>query len=75
MEPSTRPRPVDRLTELVTLLTGTHGDTVREAVADAVDRHGDWGDGLLNVAEALVALRHLADTGVHPREEPARFSL
>jgi hypothetical protein len=57
MEPSTRPRPVDRLTELVTLLTGANGDTAREAVADAVDRHGDWGDGLLNVAEALVTLR------------------
>ena len=57
MEPSTRPRPVDRLTELVTLLTGANGDAAREAVADAVDRHGDWGDGLLNVAEALVTLR------------------
>jgi hypothetical protein len=68
MEPSTRPLPVDRLTELVIHLTGAHDDTARDAVSDAVDRHGDWGDGLLNIADALVTLRRTPRTGA---QEPA----
>ena len=72
MKPSTRPLPVDRLTELVIRLTGAHDDTARDAVTDAVYRHGDWGDGLLNIAEALVTLRHMNGTGVR---EPAGASV
>lgn len=57
MEPSVRPLPVDRLTELVIHLSGAEDEPARVAVAQAIEQHGDWGDGLLNVAEALVALR------------------
>jgi hypothetical protein len=58
MELSVRPLPLERLTELVVHLTGAGDTTAREAVIGAIDRHGAWGDSLLNVADALVALRH-----------------
>jgi hypothetical protein len=62
MESSVRPPPVDRLTELVVHLTGAKDDSAREAIIEAIDRHGAWGDGLLNIADALVALRHDSDS-------------
>lgn len=62
MELSVRPPPVERLTELVVHLTGAGDSTAREAVIGAIDRHGAWGDRLLNVADALVALRHETDS-------------
>jgi hypothetical protein len=65
MELSVRPLPLERLTELVVHLTGAGDSTAREAVIGAIDRHGAWGDGLLNVADALVALRHDLDTELH----------
>ena len=68
MKPSTRPLPVDRLTELVIHLTGAQDDIARDAMSDAVDRHGDWGDGLLNIAEALVTLRRVPDAGAGVQE-------
>lgn len=55
-DPST-PIAVDRLTELVTHLSGAPGEAAREAVIDAVTRNGEWGDNLLNIADALVAVR------------------
>ena len=58
MEQLERPLPVDRLTELVICLSEVEPDIARDAVADAIERHGDWGDGLLNVADALVNLRN-----------------
>ena len=71
MEPSTHSLPVDRLTELVIHLTGAPDDTAQDAVNEAIDRHGDWGDGLLNIAEALVRLRRAPDTEAR---EPAGVS-
>lgn len=56
MEPLARPYVIDRLTELVIHLSGAEDTTARAAVADAVRRNGDWGDGLLNVADALVTI-------------------
>jgi len=58
MEQLVRPLPVDRLTELVICLSDAGSEVARDAVADAIERHGDWGDGLLNVADALVNLRN-----------------
>lgn len=51
------PAPVDRLAELVVHLSGAPGEAARGAVQDAVDRNGGWGDHLLNVADALLAVR------------------
>ncbi len=51
------PASLDRLTELVVHLSGAPGEAVRGAVVDAVERNGRWGDNLLNVADALVAVR------------------
>ncbi len=61
MEPTAHPLPVDRLTELVICLSGADDGAARVAIADAVERHGDWGDGLLNIADALVMLRRDSD--------------
>ncbi len=47
----------DRLAELVVCLSGTDDKSARRALEDAASRHGEWGDTLLNVADALVAIR------------------
>ena len=52
-----RPLRQDRLSELVTHLSGAPMDHARVAVSDAADRNGVWGDSLLNIADALVSLR------------------
>ena len=57
MNSTERPLRQDRLTELVTHLSGAPMDHARSAVHDAADRNGVWGDSLLNVADALVTLR------------------
>jgi len=69
MEPSAHPLPVDRLTELVICLSGADDGAARVALDDAAERHGDWGDGLLNIADALVMLRR--DTEIEPPETAA----
>ena len=51
------PAPVDRLTELVVHLSGAPGEAARGAIEEAVERNGPWGDNLLNIADALVAVR------------------
>lgn len=51
------PAPVERLTELVQHLSGAPGEAARGAIEDAVERNGGWGDHLLNVADALLAVR------------------
>lgn len=51
------PASLDRLTELVVQLSGAPGEAARGAVESAVARNGRWGDNLLNVADALVAVR------------------
>ena len=51
------PLACDRLTELVIHLSGAESAIARSAVAAAMQRHGEWGDGLLNVADALVGMR------------------
>lgn len=48
----------ERLAELVTRLSGVGPDTARWAIEDAVARNGDAGDNLLNVADAIISLRH-----------------
>lgn len=58
-----QPLTIDRLTELVMSLTGAGDAVARHAVVRAVERHGAWGDGLLNVAEALVTLRREPGAG------------
>ena len=68
MEQLVRPLPVDRLTELVICLSEAGPDDAREAVVDAIERHGDWGDGLLNVAEALVNLRNASSSDARSGE-------
>jgi hypothetical protein len=68
--PTVRPLPVERLTELVIHLSGAGTGRAREAVAEAMVQHGEWGDGLLNVAEALVALRRMSDCSAS-QPEPA----
>ncbi len=57
MTVSMRPLREERLSELVTHLSGAPMDRSREAVSDAASRNSTWGDNLLNVAEALVSLR------------------
>ena len=57
MNQPTPPAPVDRLAELVAHLSGAPGESARGAVQAAVARNGGWGDHLLNVADALVAVR------------------
>lgn len=52
------PAPDDRLAELVSVLSGADADRARIAVGTALGRNGAWGDALLNVADALVTLRH-----------------
>ena len=59
-------RKVDRLTELVIHLSGADGEVARIAVEDSIEIHGDWGDSLLNVAEALVTLRNDAALAAEP---------
>ncbi len=56
-----RPAVHDRLAELVVCLSGTDDESARRALDAAADRHGEWGDTLLNVADALVAIRGDAD--------------
>ena len=55
-----RPPRTDRLTELVTHLSGAPLPSARVAVNDATERNGVWGDNLLQVADALVTLRAAA---------------
>jgi hypothetical protein len=57
MTSNDRPLRHDRLSELVTHLSGAPMDHARVAVSDAADRNGVWGDSLLNIADALVTLR------------------
>lgn len=71
MESLVRPLPVDRLTELVIHLSGARDNLVQDAVGDALERHGEQGDGLLHVADALVALRRGAHLDLR---EPAASS-
>ena len=47
-----------RLTDLVVELCGVDRPQAHHALADAVARHGDAGDQLLNVADAIIMLRH-----------------
>lgn len=70
MSQSRPPAPVDRLTELVAHLSGAPGEAARGAVENAVERNGGWGDHLLNVADALLAVRGEDDdpTEVLPAE-------
>lgn len=60
------PRPVvhHRLAELVVCLSGTDDESARLAIDSAASRHGEWGDTLLNVADALIAVR-----GDHPNTD------
>lgn len=51
-----RPLREERLSELVAHLSGAPMDRSREAVSEAASRNSVWGDNLLNVADALVAL-------------------
>ncbi len=60
MNTTERPLRQDRLTELVTHLSGAPMDHARTAVDEAAERNGIWGDSLLNVAAALVTLREAA---------------
>jgi hypothetical protein len=48
---------LDRLAELVTHLSGAPGEAARGAIEEAVERNGPWGDNLLNIADALIAVR------------------
>lgn len=57
MTNSERPLREDRLTELVTHLSGAPMDHARVAITDAAEQNGLWGDSLLNLAHALVSLR------------------
>jgi len=57
MAVDSRPVVHDRLTELVVCLSGTDDESARHALDEAAHRHGEWGDTLLNVADALVAIR------------------
>jgi len=50
----------ERLSELVTQLTGAPLDHSRSALADAMDRNLYAGDSLWDVADALVAVRSTA---------------
>ncbi len=52
-----QPEQHGRLAELVVCLSGTDDGSARRALDAAADRHGEWGDTLLNVADALVAIR------------------
>ena len=63
MSLSTRTRTHDRLAELVHELSGVGPDRARAAVDAAIARHGDDGDALLNVADALVSLRSTTRSG------------
>lgn len=47
----------ERLSELVTQLTGAPLDRSRSALAQAMDRNLNAGDSLWDVADALVAVR------------------
>lgn len=49
----------ERLSELVTQLSGAPLDHSRSVLADAMDRNVDAGDFLRDVAGALVAIRSL----------------
>ena len=61
MNSTPRPARQERLTELVTHLSGAPMDQARMAVTDAVSNNGPWGDdSLRDIAEALVTLRTAA---------------
>ncbi len=49
----------ERLSELVTQLTGAPLDHSRSALAEAMDRNLHAGDSLWDVADALVSVRTL----------------
>lgn len=57
-----RARAHDRLAELVVVLSGARHDDARTAIDHAIDRNGDAGDNLINVADAVAALRNRART-------------
>lgn len=46
-----------RLAELVVVLSGAEADDAREAIDHALARNGDTGDQLVNIADAIIALR------------------
>lgn len=66
MAADSRPVVHDRLAELVVCLSGADDESARHALDAAADRHGEWGDTLLNVADALVAIRGNADGDREP---------
>ena len=66
MAVASRPVVHDRLAELVVCLSGTDDESARHALDDAAYRHGEWGDTLLNVADALVAIRGETDRTQEP---------
>jgi hypothetical protein len=47
----------DRLAELIDELSGSGRSHAQDALDDARTRHGNAGDQLLNVAEAIISLR------------------
>lgn len=55
----------DRLAELVVELSGVEPDDARDAIDAALERNGEEGDQLRNVAEAIISLR----------QEPAELTL
>lgn len=57
MTSPSRARAHDRLAELVVVLSGARHHEARDAITEAIDRNGDAGDNLINVADAIMALR------------------
>ena len=54
----TRAHSHDRLAELVVGLAGARTTDARDAIDVALSRNGDAGDQLLNIADAIISLRH-----------------
>lgn len=69
----TRAPTADRLAELVIELSGAGTEQARAAVAAAIADHGEEGDKLLAVAQALVVLR--SSSPIRPQGPPALTSL
>ena len=63
MTSPSRARAHDRLAELVVVLSGARHDDARDAIDHAIDRNGDAGDNLINVADAVTALRNATADG------------
>ncbi|MFT5204693.1 MAG: hypothetical protein ACI9C1_004104 [Candidatus Aldehydirespiratoraceae bacterium] len=47
-----------RLAELVVELAGARTDDAQQAIDVALSRNGDTGDQLINIADAIISLRH-----------------